>query len=1684
MAIIKSFAPFLNLSNFQTFLKDENPNSDYFRITEFKNTFTGGKNGFLIEGSPYLKETTEVKIEILDVEGNPVYYEPGNGIPEYYEGTSKLVSVHVYDDTPIGLGKITILGELKNYIGPNGETLPIPEDWKGVYNVKWEKTFQINKNINNEDIVRFYKRPQVAITELVKPIFSKTIPTVTDSGSVSGISQLPLAGTNINTYRGGTLYKLILSSGSWDTDVDENTITISSLNYSPQIIEVLNDREVLVETPYTSSNLVANFASESFEVTYSDINGQTIGESELTGSFAKIDITRLKTFVGDVARVKVFRKSRNAVGDFQFVQESKLESTELLRDVETTQDTELSYGRFDEYNLENYWVSSSVDHPLSINSSILSKAVKVDYDGGSGGVQKLITSQSFAIAKDVEYTLSLRTLLSGSVSNDKYFRAYFSGSYTNNLGNPASFTQSFFDITPDTSYNVRKEISENILSEQDINAQLVFEFKGDDWYVSNVSLKNAQETSFSPDEFTLIQDIPRKLASEIFDFRFEFYDINNNYIPVDVKASATFDGGNDYASTSKLFTFESDRNAFRFSSGSIGNPPFQQIQFKTTIQNITGSVTYASAAFDLDGDYIDPGTYSGNYPGGLSNITNAGALLSLANFSGSDETITVGSIVYTASIAGNEEFETVYRLEDGDNAPQLIVTSNANQFIYEPTQLSPKPSGQSITVRAQRKNLASLVTPITINSGSNKPGLNYISTTNGVDTYTISATQFSASFAANNFDEVTYQFTGSDVFGNEQTDEITLSKVINFDGVSVILSNESTTFPANSNGVITSASLQASSGSATVYVAGNPITFDDGLGKNTFALTNLTGTNCTPNGGQGSDPTTNDYGITAMTADSASLAVTVTYKAGDNATSQSFQKVVTYTKAKKASPVLSIETSNRDQSVTAKSTGVQIDSFADAVVTIKEQYEGSSNNLSLTSLSAVPNNIGFGSISTTTGTGTVEISSNTIPDGINTTKVAVSASVVDSEGVSRTLSDTLSLSKVRKAPPNVLVSVSPQSQNISSGSTVYQEPTSLSVAVKEASTNYTYGSGTTKFTLSHISGAFENTSEVITTTHANVSASISGSALVSYTDSEGTADSQIINFSIGVSVQGTDGVDGGTGSQGPPGPSGSDGGTGPGIVARGVWDTDTVYKFSTDLGDGLGRRDAVLWSRDGNTPYSTYYATLQEAGTSIAAPHLTSGSYWEELGQEDFFVAAKIAIFEDSFVKNTINVGTNASGSEANIAIVGGSTSPYITLGQSTQGYNNHGIFIGTDSTSQKMSLVGDSGALTWDGSNLNISGSVTITGGSGISNLSDAGAFATLDQATLSLISDAGAMAGIDQIDSGNASTYIGAGAITTGFIATNTIVAGNIAANTITTSELATDAIKSTNYSYSSGNFSTAGTFFDLTDGSITSQNFAIDNSGNAFYSGQVTAGTVVLGPNADGSNDGVVIDSNNYWVDGGSIRFRAGNSTNFFSIGNTGAIQANVATQGLAFYNSSDSAQGLAIGPYDVYITAAGTGNTQGKVSFGAGSIKGDVSATDFIQILLNSGGYLDITDGGSGGDLVVGGDIDADGNITAFASSDKKLKDNIIPISNALQKIIKIGGYEFDWNDKQKTYKGHDVGVIAQEVKKVLPEVVEKKKDGYLGVRYEKIVPLLIEGIKELTNKVEGLENEILKLKEKK
>jgi len=103
--------------------------------------------------------------------------------------------------------------------------------------------------------------------------------------------------------------------------------------------------------------------------------------------------------------------------------------------------------------------------------------------------------------------------------------------------------------------------------------------------------------------------------------------------------------------------------------------------------------------------------------------------------------------------------------------------------------------------------------------------------------------------------------------------------------------------------------------------------------------------------------------------------------------------------------------------------------------------------------------------------------------------------------------------------------------------------------------------------------------------------------------------------------------------------------------------------------------------------------------------------------------------------------------------------------------------------------------------------------------------------------------------------------------------------------------------------------------------------------------------------------------------------------------------------------------------------------------------------------------------SGGNVTVYGDISATGDIIGFFSSDMALKQNINPITNALDKLMSLKGVEFDWNSKS-IYSGHDVGVLAQDVEEVLPSAVGRRHDGYKGVQYDKIIPLIIEAIREL------------------
>lgn len=101
------------------------------------------------------------------------------------------------------------------------------------------------------------------------------------------------------------------------------------------------------------------------------------------------------------------------------------------------------------------------------------------------------------------------------------------------------------------------------------------------------------------------------------------------------------------------------------------------------------------------------------------------------------------------------------------------------------------------------------------------------------------------------------------------------------------------------------------------------------------------------------------------------------------------------------------------------------------------------------------------------------------------------------------------------------------------------------------------------------------------------------------------------------------------------------------------------------------------------------------------------------------------------------------------------------------------------------------------------------------------------------------------------------------------------------------------------------------------------------------------------------------------------------------------------------------------------------------------------------------------------LEVSGSIRASAGV--LSNSDRKLKQKIKPLENSSKIVSSLQGVEFEWIGKN----GKNFGVIAQDIQKVIPQVVSEDNMGYLSVNYSAIIPFLIESIKDLQKEVKEL-----------
>jgi hypothetical protein len=173
---------------------------------------------------------------------------------------------------------------------------------------------------------------------------------------------------------------------------------------------------------------------------------------------------------------------------------------------------------------------------------------------------------------------------------------------------------------------------------------------------------------------------------------------------------------------------------------------------------------------------------------------------------------------------------------------------------------------------------------------------------------------------------------------------------------------------------------------------------------------------------------------------------------------------------------------------------------------------------------------------------------------------------------------------------------------------------------------------------------------------------------------------------------------------------------------------------------------------------------------------------------------------------------------------------------------------------------------------------------------------------------------------------------------------------------------------------------------------------------------------------------------------------------------------------------------------------TGNYVATITAGTGVSTTGASTGEGIGHTISIGQAVATSDNVRFNSLGIGmaasgtaGRIDAANDIVAYSSSDRNFKENITPIENPIEKIRKISGNTYDWKAELKDvhgYEGNDVGVIAQEIEEVLPQIVTTRDNGYKAVKYEKLVALLIEGIKEQQLQIEKLQLEVADLKKQK
>ena len=372
----------------------------------------------------------------------------------------------------------------------------------------------------------------------------------------------------------------LLETPTFDTEKEQGIVNTSASMYTASIVDLVSDRIIAVDKPFTNKNvngediILPIYAKG--QIHYEAMPTASYAAANLV-SYANVTLADMRTFSGDVYKVKVYVKSEGGFDDYKLLAEVPLEGKELLVDDASVGQGDRTGYFIAQSDVDNFWtVSGSVngETPLgtpatnaAYNNDIMLDSVKL-----SGSLAnpidhlkfQLNDAYKFELTKGVDYNLSIDVIGNRSGSNYATLAFYISGSSMNQLDNLFYDEYADIEVAESSKYGKRlgtltiKPEDDEVKDFQTVAQTFTPDITGDGvlqirvlqgvWNIADIAIGPAADTGFNPSLFQFKQEMPAELSHkrpDTFEFMAEFYDVNNNLSDtIAYKSGVQFTGTN------------------------------------------------------------------------------------------------------------------------------------------------------------------------------------------------------------------------------------------------------------------------------------------------------------------------------------------------------------------------------------------------------------------------------------------------------------------------------------------------------------------------------------------------------------------------------------------------------------------------------------------------------------------------------------------------------------------------------------------------------------------------------------------------------------------------------------------------------------------------------------------------------------------------------------------------------------------------------------------------------------------------------------------------------------------------------------------------------------------------------------------------------------------------------------